>query len=174
MEKIFIKFINGKRPQFSKRIIFTPKRFGGLGIPDLKTFWSSLQCSWLKQLHTSTKLWAKILLNHKTPTPMAFLTHIPEALSLRLSNPFWAQVLERWKIIHSNLYLPPTNLIHTNICNSDSTYFIMHLPPYKYVPLNLITDQDLNILPKSELRCRLPLATWTNISPNLIHLVPQT
>ena len=46
-EKIFIKFINGKRPQYSKRIIFTPKRFGGLGIPDLKKFWSSLQCSWL-------------------------------------------------------------------------------------------------------------------------------
>merc|ERR1711954_31045 len=74
IEKIFIKFIIGKRPQYSKRIIFTPKRFGGLGIPDLKTFWSSLQCSWLKQLHTSTELWAKILLTNKTPTPMAFLT----------------------------------------------------------------------------------------------------
>ena len=71
---------------------------------------------------------------------MAFLTHNPEALSLRLSNPFWTQVLERWKGIQSNLYLTPTNLIHMNICNSDSTNFIMHLPPYKYVPLNLITD----------------------------------
>ena len=99
---------------------------------------------------------------------MAFLTHNPEALSLRLSNPFWTQVLERWKFIKSNLYLTPTNLIHTNICNSESTNFIMHIPPYKYVPLNLITDQDLNILPKSELQTRLPLATWTHISPNLI------
>merc|ERR1711954_249536 len=45
IEKNIIKFINGKRPQYSKRIIFTPKRFGGLRIPDLKTFWSSLQCS---------------------------------------------------------------------------------------------------------------------------------
>merc|ERR1711954_243707 len=62
IEKISIKFINGKIPQYSKRIIFTPKRFGGLGIPDLKTFWSSLQCSWLKRLHTSSELWAKILL----------------------------------------------------------------------------------------------------------------
>merc|ERR1711954_136819 len=168
IEKIFTKFINGKRPQFSKCIIFTPKRFGGLGIPDLKTFWSSLQYSWLKRLHTSTELWAKILLTHKTPTPMAFLTHNPEALSLRLSNPFWTQVLERWKVFQSNLYLNQTNLIHTNLCNSDSTNFIMNIPPYRYVPLNLITDQDVSILPKSKLRTRLPLATWTNISPNLI------
>merc|ERR1712115_532875 len=41
IEKIFIRFINGKRNPYSKRIIFTPKRFGGLGVPDLKTFWSS-------------------------------------------------------------------------------------------------------------------------------------
>merc|ERR1712081_34855 len=68
IEKILIKFINGKRSQYSKRINFTPIKYGGLGIPGLKTFWSSLQCSWLKRLHTSTKLWAKILLNHKTPT----------------------------------------------------------------------------------------------------------
>merc|ERR1712082_37047 len=91
VEKIFIRFINGKRPRFSKRIIFTPKRFGGLGIPDLKTFWSSLQCSWLRRLHTSSEHWAKILFNNKTPTPMAFLTQNPETLSLRLSNPFWTR-----------------------------------------------------------------------------------
>merc|ERR1712081_66496 len=30
IEKIIIKFINGKRPQYSKIIIFTPKKFGGL------------------------------------------------------------------------------------------------------------------------------------------------
>merc|ERR1711954_41178 len=117
----------------------------------------------------SSELWAKILLNHNTPTTSAFLTHNPEALSLRLSNPFWTLVLERWKFIQSNLYLTPTNLIHTNICNSESTNFIMHIPPYKYIPLNLITDQDLNILPKSELRTRLPLATWTQISPPSSH-----
>merc|ERR1712081_7630 len=95
VKKIFIRFINGKRNQYSKRIIFTPKRFGGQGIPDLKTFWSSLQCSWLRRLHTSSELWAKILLTHNTPTPMAFLTRNTVALSLRFSNPFWTQVLER-------------------------------------------------------------------------------
>merc|ERR1711954_82678 len=84
------------------------------------------------------------------------------------SNPFWTQVLERLKVIQSNLYLNPINLIHTNICNSSSTNFIMHIPPYRYVPLNLITDHDLSILPKSELHTRLPLANWTHISPALI------
>merc|ERR1712081_123817 len=57
------------------------------------------------------------------------------------------------------------NLIHTNICNSTATSFIIQIPPYKYVPLNLITDHDLSILPPSELRSRLPLADWTCISP---------
>merc|ERR1712114_140134 len=161
IEKIFIRFINGKRPQYSKRIIFTPKRFFGLGIPDLKTFWSSLQCSWLKRLHTSPELWAKILLNHDTPTPMAFLTRNTVALSLRLSNPFWTHVLERWKIIHTNLYSysTPTNLKHINICHSKFTNTPLSIPPYKYVLLNLITDHNLNILPKSQLLERLPLAT---------------
>merc|ERR1711954_497598 len=115
IEKIFINFINSKRPQYSKRIIFTPKRFGGLVIPDLTTFWSSLQCSWLKRLHTSSELWAKIILTHKTPTPMAFLTQNLETLSPRLSNPFWTQVLERWKAIRPKLYTNPNDMIHTNI-----------------------------------------------------------
>merc|ERR1711954_119834 len=118
VEKIFIRFINGKRNPYSKQIIITPKRYGGLGVPDLKTFWPSLQCSWLRRLHTSPKLWAKILLNHDTPTPMAFLMHNTEALSLRLSNPFWTQVLERWKIIQSNLYSPPTNN-----CSTPTPYY---------------------------------------------------
>merc|ERR1711954_101213 len=147
VEKIFTRFINGKRNQFSKRIIFTPKRFGGLGVPDLKTFWSSLQCSWLKRLHTSSELWAKIILTHETPTPMAFLTQNLETLSPRLSNPFWIQVLERWKAIRPKLYTNPDNLIHTNICNSTETSFIIHIPP------------------PSELRCRIPLTDWTSISP---------
>merc|ERR1711954_127611 len=84
---------------------------------------------------------------------MAFLTQNPETLSLR------------WKAIRPNLYTNPINLIHTNICNSTATSFIIHIPPYKYVPLNLITDHDSSILPPSELRSRLPLADWTRISP---------
>merc|ERR1711954_404168 len=90
--------------------MFTPKKFGGLGIPDLKTFWSSLQCSWLKRLHTSPKLWAKILLNQDTPTSMAFLTHNTVALSLRLSNPFWTQKDGK---SFTQTYTPPQQTSHT-------------------------------------------------------------
>merc|ERR1711954_621589 len=92
---------------------------------------------------------------------MAFLTQNLETLSPRMSNPFWTQVLERWKAIRPKLYHNPDDLIHTNICNSTKTSFIMHIPPYRYVPLSLITDQDMSILPKSELCTRLPLASWT-------------
>ena len=99
---------------------------------------------------------------------MAFLTHNPVALSLGLSNPFWTQVLERWKALHTNLYSTPTHLIHTNICHSKLTNFLLSIPPYKYIPLYLITDECMNILPKSQLSERLPLATWQNISPTLV------
>merc|ERR1712112_727487 len=165
VEKIFTRFINGKRNQFSKQIIFTPKRFGGLCVPDLKTFWSSLQCSWLRRLHTSSELWAKILLTHKTPNPMAFLTQNHDALSPRMSNPFWTQVLERWKVIRPKLYHNQNDLIHTNICNSTKTSFTILIPPYRYIPLSLIVDHDLNILPPSELNCRIPLTDWAAIKP---------
>jgi len=96
---------------------------------------------------------------------MAFLTQNPETLSLRLSNPFWTQVLERWKAIRPKLYNNPNDMIHTNICDSTKTSFIIHIPPYRYVPLNLIIDHNFNILPPSELRCRIPLTDWTTISP---------
>merc|ERR1711954_457385 len=77
-------------------------------------------------------------------------------LSPRLSNPFWTQVLERWKAIRPKLYNNPNDMIHTNICNSTKTSFIIHIPLYRYVPLNLIVDHNFNILPPSELRCRIP------------------
>ena len=118
-----------KKIPILRKIIFTPKKYGGLGIPDLRFFWSSLQCSWLKRLHSSKELWAKILLNQDTPIPMAFLTHRTVALSLRLSNPFWTLVLERWKTLSTNLYSVSTNLIHTNICHSNSTNFPLSIPP---------------------------------------------
>merc|ERR1711942_112017 len=110
------------------------------------------------------------------------LTQNLETLSPRMSNPFWTQVLERWKAIRPKLYHNPDDLIHTNICNSTETSFIIHIPPYRYVPLNLIVDHNLNILPPSELRCRIPLTDWTAISPltilmatsNLRHRQTQT
>ena len=96
---------------------------------------------------------------------MAFLTQNPETLSLRLSNPFWTLVLERWKAIRPKLYTNPSDIIHTNICNSTETSFTIHIPPYRYIPLNQIVDHNLSILPPSELRCRIPLTDWTRISP---------
>merc|ERR1711954_33620 len=78
-------------------------------------------------------------------------------LSPRMSNPFWTQVLEQWKIIRPKLYHNPDDLIHTNICNPTKTSFTILIPPYRYIPLSLIVDQDLNILPPSELDHRIPL-----------------
>merc|ERR1711954_520635 len=66
------------------------------------------------------------------------------------------QALERWKAIKPKMYTNPINFIH--------------IPPYRYVPLNLIIDHDLSILPPSELHCRLPLADWNHILPIILQL----
>ena len=96
---------------------------------------------------------------------MAFLTQNHETLSPRMSNPFWTQVLERWKVIRPKLYHNQDDLIHTNICNSTKTSFTILIPPYRYIPLSLIVDHDLNILPPSELDHRIPLTDWAAIKP---------
>merc|ERR1712082_572661 len=63
------------------------------------------------------------------------------------------------------LYHNQDDLIHTNICNSTKTSFTILIPPYRYIPLSLIVDHDLNILPPSELDHRIPLTDWDAIKP---------
>merc|ERR1712081_129667 len=78
---------------------------------------------------------------------MAFLTQNLETLSPRLSNPFWTQVLERWKAIRPKLYTNPNDIMHTNICNSTDSHRLPQTP----------TDS-----------CRLPQ------TPTDSHRLPQT
>merc|ERR1711954_72081 len=60
--------------------------------------------------------------------------------------------------------------LHTNICNSTKTSFTILIPPYKHIPLSLIVDHDLNILPPSELDHRIPLTDWEAIKPLTIFM----
>ena len=165
IERIIVNFINGKRNKLSKKIIFTPTAYGGLGIPHLTTHWASLQCTWLKRIHLSTDIW-KSLLIPSTHDPIFFLAQPPptelDEQALPVCGPFWTEVLERWKTILNKV---PTNLTipFSNICSPS-----LQLRNYNYIPLTFVTDEKFNILPPSQLKERLPLANWDKISIPLI------
>ena len=81
---------------------------------------------------------------------------------LSVSNPFWTEVLERWKAIFKNV--PPNlTLPFTNVCTPT-----LQIKNYKYVPLLSLVNEKFDILPPSQLRERLPRADWKKISAPLI------
>ena len=81
---------------------------------------------------------------------------------MSMSNPFWTEVLERWKVIlrkmPPNLTLPYTNVYTPTL----------QIKNYKYIPLISIVNEQFDILPPSQLRERLPLADWRRISAPLL------
>ena len=120
IEQTITRFINGRRNQYKKEIIFTPTQAGGLGIPDLVEHWTSLQCSWLKRTHLSKDIWNKIL-NPDQLDPILFLANPPSiAQILQMSNPFWSQVLERWKKLLSQI--PKNVAVTTRMCAKSQSY----------------------------------------------------
>ena len=60
-EQMIIKFINGESNRYSKQIIFTPKKYGGLGIHQIQHFWHALKLTWIRRSVTSNELWFKLL-----------------------------------------------------------------------------------------------------------------
>ena len=96
----------------------------------------------------------------QTPPPT-----LPGGQTLNVSNPFWSEVIERWKAILKNV--PPNWLLpFSNICNPS-----LKIKNYKYIPLLSLVDANFNILPPSQLRERLPLADWKKISAPLLNLI---
>lgn len=65
-KQIHTAFINflwaGKRPRIQKRILSLPKLFGGLAMPDVRTYYHSVHLSrlldWCR--HKATKLWPQL------------------------------------------------------------------------------------------------------------------
>ena len=58
IEKFFETFINrGKRCIFPKKLIFSPKETGGLGLPNLTDFFNSMGMTWFRRMGTSKSFW---------------------------------------------------------------------------------------------------------------------
>lgn len=63
IRSIFIKFLwAGKKPRLHRKILSLPKRYGGLAMPELQTYYRATHLSrlidWCR--HTTTKLWTQL------------------------------------------------------------------------------------------------------------------
>ena len=60
-KKIVEEIIQAGSYRTTKELIFTPKQYGGLGIPKLKEFWSALRVGWLRRTFSSQSFWLQLL-----------------------------------------------------------------------------------------------------------------
>ena len=103
IESMLFNFIwDGKPDKVQREHVKMSEKNGGLGLVDIKHFWTSLKFSWLRRLGNTSAFWPKILLNSIQKITMA-KTNINDLLYLssgtigkvlkRMKNPFWKQVL---------------------------------------------------------------------------------
>ena len=102
LENIFFKFLWGGKPdKVSREHVKLPEKAGGLGLVDIKIFWSSLKFSWVRRLLKTKAFWPKILeievqkLTGKCVPIIDTLQLGPNmltSLGKKFSNKFWKQV----------------------------------------------------------------------------------
>ena len=61
IESTITRFIARNRSTVPRDLIFLPRSQGGLGVPKIETFWSTIKLAWLKCIYTSDAFWTKIL-----------------------------------------------------------------------------------------------------------------
>ena len=62
LETLIFKFLwNGKPDKISREHSKLKEKAGGLGVPDIKTFWNGLKFSWFKRMISTEAFWPKIL-----------------------------------------------------------------------------------------------------------------
>ena len=87
-----------------------------------------------------------------------------------MGNPFWSQVLERWK---KSLPQIPKNLScnYENVCKIP--IISQQLPQNGNIPICYIIDENYEILPPSQLKSRLPEINWNTVSLNLLNIATR-
>ena len=105
IETAFVRFINQGTFRTTKELIFTPKQFGGLGIPKIFDFWDSLRIAWLRRAYHSNSFWLTLLTEsisgHKNQLMNHSQSEFERAFSYR-KNPFWKGVLTSWPSVRKN------------------------------------------------------------------------
>ena len=87
-----------------------------------------------------------------------------------MGNPFWSQVLERWKKLLPQI---PKNLScnYENVCKIP--IISQQFPQNGNIPIYYIIDENYEILPPSQLKARLPEINWNAVSINLLNIATR-
>ena len=94
------------------------------------------------------------MLNPEQHDPILFLANPPSAAQMfRMDNPFWSQVLERWKKMLSET---PKNLScnYENICKIP--IISQQFPQNKNIPIRFIINENYEILPPLPAQIKTP------------------
>ena len=96
IESTITRFIARNRSIVPKDLIFLPRSQGGLGVPRIATFWSTIKLAWLKRIYTSDAFWTTIL-NESLPTGKIneLMCYSPQTYNQTLRagcNKFWIEV----------------------------------------------------------------------------------
>ena len=103
LESLVFKFLWDNKPdKVSRDHAKLKENAGGLGVPDIKTFWLSLKFSWFRRALSTNSFWPKILLNEVQDITELEIKSVDDIMiqgpneigniGKKLSNQFWKQV----------------------------------------------------------------------------------
>ena len=132
LEKMFYNFIwNGKPDRLKRCYVTLPINKGGLNLPDLKTFWSSLKLTWSRRLMSPNCFWQKILnlnllfINHEMKDIWFGGPSMLKNIANKLSNIFWKELFMILALISEEIHFSePYYFFNSNIVPLMSNKFI--------------------------------------------------
>lgn len=116
LQRLILTFIwKGGRPRLRKSLLYSPKTSGGLGVPNLATYYKAAQIVTLTHLHATGILpvWALIDVMDTDPIPLSSIHWLPPAQRPKMLNPVLAYTLFIWDSIKysANLISPHLPLL---------------------------------------------------------------
>ena len=101
---------NGKPDRIKRTESYLPINKGGLNMPDIEAFWSSLKMSWARRLMAQSCLWQKILylnllfINHDISDIWYGGPTLLNEIAGKMTNLFWKEIFHKFGIITRDLH----------------------------------------------------------------------
>ena len=127
LNKLSYQFLWSNKPDRVKRTeAVLPVKYGGLNMPDIKTFWESLKCTWARRLMSYGTAWHKVLQANLLSCGLdfnEFLFSGPNELNkcaLKLTNYFWKEVINIFALLSSCILKHrPHYFFHQNLFDNE-------------------------------------------------------
>ena len=100
----------GKPDRIKREDSYLPVSMGGLNMPDIECFWSSLKMSWARRLMSPSCLWQKILqlnllhINYDMGDIWYGGPTLLNIIAEKLTNLFWKEILQTFSLITRDLH----------------------------------------------------------------------